>query len=66
MMCDYITYLKSILMILTELDLTNESQPMMKNDSPPHLTSPHRGEGIFSLSLQREAPGMGGLQCEDR
>ena len=39
--------------MLTELDLTNESRPMIKSDRPPHLTSPRRGEGFFPY-LRRE------------
>jgi hypothetical protein len=35
------------MVLLTELDLTNESQPMIKSDRPPHLTSPRRGEGFW-------------------
>jgi hypothetical protein len=37
-----IIYYISILMLLTELNLTNGSQPVIKRDSPPHLTSPRR------------------------
>jgi hypothetical protein len=46
-MCDYITYIKSSLVLLTELDLTNESRPMITSDRPPHITSPRRGEGYW-------------------
>jgi hypothetical protein len=49
----YIIYFISILMLLTELNLTNGSQPVIKRDSPPHLTSPRRGEGFFPY-LRRE------------
>ena len=55
MMCVYIPYFRSILVLLTDVDLTNISQPMIKSDRPPHLTSPRRGEGFFFIFAGRWA-----------
>jgi hypothetical protein len=49
----YITYFKLFLMLLTELNLTNESRSMITSDRPTHLTSPRQGEGFFP-HLRRE------------
>jgi hypothetical protein len=49
----HIIYFISILMVLTEFNLINGSQPVIKRDSPPHLTSPRRGEEFFPY-LRRE------------
>jgi hypothetical protein len=52
--------------LLTELDLTNESRSMITSDRPPHLTSPRRGEGFFAYLRREKSQGWEGLQCEDR
>jgi hypothetical protein len=62
---------KLLLMLLTELDFTNESWSMITSDSPPHLTSPRRGEGFFLIFAGRGSPlplrfrGYASLQARD-
>ena len=53
----YITYFNSILVFLTELDLTNESREMITSERRPHLTSPRWGEGFFPYLRSEKGQG---------